>query len=366
MGQDYYGINRRPAYDGMDHDASGREQTLINDNPRAKQIEAVTIVTAADSTKYGVEINSIPAEITSASSGATKTTIRDQLIAKSNGSNTIYNGVIAEAKDADELLVTAREGGKPFTISVYSGDLSIAQEQANAVADPVEFGRIVIHDDIQKRTGKLAKAANLLAQEDTLTLVYDAGVDALVEIEVDGRAYKFEHTQATDAATSVGALATQINARLPAETVNATTDGDDLVLTSELAGKPFKVSAGFGTGRDTGVWTHASNAGKDTDLNKAYAGMTVESARKVVPAGSTRALFPANYPMSVKYDKARLRVEVEADIASNMDVYVRLAANGSLDKLGGVRATANTGCVKLEGAKFIRRIDANFAVVEVP
>lgn len=363
MSQRDYGINRQPAYNGMADDATGRVRTLTNDNPRAAQVDDIQVSTVTNGATYSVTIDTIILSIIA--SAADAATIRNQLIDKINGDWRVNGTVKAEVKDADELTLTALNGGIGYTLQV-SSNLTATSVQANAEADPVPFGVIVVFDDMEKKTGKLAKATNFIAQVDTHTLVFDDGVLALVNIEVGGENYHFQHAMATDANTSVTALAAQINAALPAETVDATVDGDDLVLTSELAGKAFKSSTGFGTGRDTGTWTKASNASIETDLNLAYAGISQAVATQAVKQGATEAEYQPGYPMSIRHDQARLRVVPEEDVAANTEVYVRLAASGSNTRLGGLRATPDTGCVKLEGARFIGRLNNVFARVEVP
>lgn len=367
MGQTSYS-NRMPAgFPGMAFDDTGHVLTALNKSPEVQQITTVTVGTGGAQTMT-LRINGFDSTAVG-EGGDTTTDNATDLAAAVNANRFISGAVVAEASGAD-VVITSRVGGKAFTITAEAGDLSLAATQANAQADPIPFGRATVrtgsgsNDEATILCG-LASAARLAAQVDTLTLTYDAAVDALVTIEYYDPALgeyverSFAHNQATDADTSVAALATQINAVLPANTILASSATNVLTLTSEVAGQPFNVSYGFGTGRDTGAWAHTTNRSASTDVNLALLGVLQYTATQESTDDSNGdSSIPGNSLCNVRAE-GRIDVESEDSSVIGKPVYVRLVANGSLNKLGGFRATPNAGCVKLKGWSWFKEFGSN-------
>jgi hypothetical protein len=348
--------------------------SFTNDDPRAVQVDTVTIDTATDTEVYSVVINGIDIPFTAASAVAAD--IATGLAAAVNASGLVNGTVVATTSTAD-LILTAQIGGVGFTTEEGSNaaKMSLVNTTANATAAAVEFGRAVVSDGLSSGSNKLAKlasSANMTAQVQSLALTYDATVDALVGVTVYDPAtgltqtYNVEHTMATDADTSVIALAGLLNAVLPANTVVVGhTVADTLDFTAEIAGVSFELSYGFGTGADTGAWAHTMDT-LGSDINRDIVGVTLRDLTEMTSlVDGESANYPGGSAMGAMRN-GRMFVEVESDLTNlSNGVFVRLSASGSLDKLGGFAPAAGTGLVKWEGAKWVRQAGSGLAILEL-
>lgn len=378
MGQINYNQNMTAGFPGQAFDQTGLVLTAFNLSPEAKQISTATVGTGGVQT-LTLRINGF--DITYQGVGAEATATQAQALVDAINANAFVSGsVIAEVSGSD-VLVTSRFGGVPFTISAQSGDLTLAATLANAEAAVIPFGRAVV------RTGSgtnqeattlcgLAAAALLTAQVDNLALTYDATVDAIVEIRYydptigDFVTREFAHTQATDAATSITALAAAINGVLPANTVLAEAATNNLTLTAEVAGSPFEVTYGFGPGRDTGAFVHTTNRADATDINRLILGVLQWTATEESTSDANGdSAIPAASGCNVRH-LGRIYVESEDASVVGKPVYLRLVANGSLNKLGGFRATPGAGVIRLNGYAWHKELGSkvnggrNLAVLE--
>lgn len=350
--------------------------TYANKRPEAVQVDTVTIDTATDTEVYSILINGVDIPVTAASAVAAD--IAALFVAAINA-NGLVNGRVLASISGDDVVITGRFEGKGFTTAEGTNAAKMTLVNTTAVdeADPIPFGRLVLVDSDslgEDNFGYLADASQLTAQVDTLLLTYDAAVGAKVSITVYVPAtglwetFDFEHTMATDADTSVIALSAQMEAILPANTVTALHPvADTLTFTAEVAGTPFFLSYGFGTGRDTGAWVHGSNAlSAEVDFAELVAGIALAVKTEEIGDDGETAEYGPNSPMSVG-KKARVYVETEAALTGlNQKVYVRLAANGSLNKLGGFSTGPGTGLVEWKGAKWHRKTNnATLAVLSV-
>lgn len=347
--------------------------TFTNDDPRGAQVDTVTIDTATDTEVYSVEIDGVDIPVTAASAVAADIAIllRDAVNAKQ-----LVNGRVVATASGDDLILTARVGGEGFTTVEGSNaaKMSLVNTTANATANTVPFGRMVVANGLSSNDNKLAKladAADMTAQVQELLLVYDATVIAKVGVEVYDPAtgltsvYEVEHVMATDADTSVIAMAALLNTALPLNTVTVShPTTDTLTFTSDTAGVGFKLSFGFGTGADTGTWTHTMPTPGD-DLASKAVGVTIRDHTQEIPLDSIEAEYDANEAMSVLH-RGRIYVDIEAALTDVTNgVFVRLAANGALDKLGGFAPAAGAGLVRFEGAHWIRQVATGLAVLEL-
>jgi len=366
--------------------AKGITEPFVNDAPRAAQVATYTVSGVVDSTVYTLQIDGVAISITSDAT-ATDQEINDALVAAINAEPLVNGRVIAVGTAATTFTVTARYGGVAFVATESDANLTLAQTTANDEADPVPFGRAVVKAGLgtgpansglaTKRLGRLASATALTAQVDELDLTYDAAVSALITIRYydptigDWVTREFEHTMATDADTSIIALAGLINGQMPASTVIAThPTADTLTLTAEVAGVPFEVSYGFGTGEDTGVWVHTTNRTAYTDVTKALAGVAifeydVETTDDggLLDAGTTQ--YEKNSVMSVARVDSDVCVYAEAAVTEDDPVFVRLVASGALDKLGAFTPTPGAGVVRVPNWEWVRQSQDNLAVLRV-
>lgn len=365
------GLAGDPAHSG----GPAFDATYTNDNPRAKQVDTVTIDTASNAEAYSIFIDGVELTYTSDAS-ATTAEIAQGLADLVNASRLINGRVLATISDPD-LILTARVAGRGFTTT--EGDnaakMTLVNTTANAVADTVAFGLALLANGLSatnNKLAKLAKAGNLTAQVDNLLLVYDATVLAKVDIRYydptvgDFVTRSFEHAMATDADTSVIAMVALINAQMPANTVLAShPTGDTLTLTSEVAGQPFEVSYGFGTGADTGTWTHTTNRSEATDVNAGFVGVSMRDRTQEVEDGATDAVYKAGSAMQVR-EQGAMHVAIEAALSTgNENVYVRLVASGTLTALGGFTPTPGAGVVLLKNARWLRPGDSGRAILQL-
>ena len=381
--QRIYRSNSVAGIPGMAFDSSGDSITAINRDPQATQISTNVIDTATDNENYSLLFFDGSREIIVDSGGSTSETIISTLFRDAINADEVLNGtMVAELSGAD-LVLTARNEGVGFDVQEgqNAGKMTLTATAANGVAADVAFGRAVIGDGVApdgERQAKLAAAAALTAQADSLLLVFDDAVGAKVGVKVYDPAtgltntYSVEHLQTSNADDSVIALAALLNAVLPANTVLVTHPvGDTLLLTSETAGVEFQLEFGFGTARDSGAWTHTSNRGANTSINAAMLGISRVVHTKEKPSPTTPgqnltqdAFYPANSNMNVNR-VGRTWVQPETAPATlNEGVFVRLVADGALDVLGGFSSAPGTGLVRVDRASW-HSFNANVAVIQL-
>lgn len=380
MSQLIYRSNSAAGVPGQPYDDTGQVVTATNQAPQAAQIETVTIDAADNSTTYSLLFfdGAIEVEFTSDAS-ATTAEIVAGLVAAINGEALLSGIVVAAGADPD-AIITARNGGIGFQVALgqNAASMTLVQTQANALADPVPFGRAVI-DDGQgaqgSRLGRLAAAGSLTARQVDLTpaAVNNATYHADVTIEDGGIAQTYHAEFLADgtatAAEIVDGLVAVLNGLLPAETVLAANNSDNLRLTSELAGKDFSYSVGSDAAAAT--WTVAAdNQSRLTDINEAILGLSEVSHinEKPVPAvgqiADQDAVYGPNTPMSVREDgRTWTRPEALPAVLTS-PVFVRLAADGDLDELGGFTATAGAGLARLKRAHW-HKTNGTLAVVQL-
>lgn len=348
--------------------------SYTNDDPRAAQVDTVTIDTATDTEVYSVLIDGIEISFTAASAVAAD--IATGLAAAVNAEPLVNGRVVATTSTAD-LILTASYPGVGFTTAEgqNAAKMSLVNTTANATAAAVEFGRALVANGLSSGSNKLAKlasGANMTAQVQELALTYDATVLALVGVTVYDPAtgqvatYQVEHAMATDADTSVIALAGLLNAVLPANTVDVThPTADTLTFTAEVAGVSFSLEYGFGTGADTGAWAHTVPT-PGNDINRDLVGVSLRDLTEMTSiVDGESANYPGGSAMGVMAN-GRVFVEVETDLSSSADaVYVRLVANGALDVLGGFSTAPGTGLVKWDKARWVRQAGSGLAILEV-
>lgn len=382
--------------EGAPYDATGRVSTAINKDPQAKQVDTITIDTGTDTETYGIDFFDGAFSFSIVATASVAATVAQQLVDEINSDGEdagLINGRVIATRNGDDVVLTAVVEGVGFTSALdeNAAKMTLVLTTANATADPVEFGLLLVGDGANslsqqvgggtgfERLGKLASAANLTAQADTLLLVFDSGVIAKVAVKVYDPAtgitdeYEVEHVMASNADTSVIALVGLLNTDLPANTVIATHPvADTITLTSEIAGVRFELSFGFGTAADTGAWVHVSNSlTPATDVNRAALGIAqvrsrTEKVRPTTPGSiATQASqYAANENMDVRED-GRTWAKPEGTPVLGGDVYVRLVANGSLDRLGGFAGAPGTGLVKLDAGSWFKIANEGFAVLEL-
>ena len=330
----------------------------INDAPRAAQITTVT-VTAVNDTDYALTIDGVLFEYTSDGS-ATEDEIIDDFVAQINADPLINPRVVA-SKSGVTLILTALTGGIGFEYSDDDANLVAVATQANAEADTIDFGVLVMRNGVE-RGAMLASSANFTAQVDELLLTYDAAVVTTVAITYEGVTYVVQHTQATDADTSIIALSDAINYVMPANTVIAShPTADTLTLTAEVPGAEFSVSYGFDSTADTAAFAYSTNKGVATSINRAL-GVTVREHSHEEIAQNDGDQYPAGSDMSV-LRSGRILVETEESVDDGNDVFFGV----SVSEAGKWRGSAAAGYLKLDSARvrWSENLSSSLAVLQV-
>lgn len=270
--------------------------TLINSDPQAVQITAITVDTATNSHAYTFTVDGITVTYT-ADASATKPEIANGIEAAINGDPRIYGSVSADSDGVDVVTLTGQYPGVAFTVAALDALLSQATSQAAAAAAAVPFGRLMISGGFQtnedNELGILVRAGALTAQVDTLAVTYAAGELYGVSIAVDGEEYGVEVEATVDTATTHAALVTALNAILPANTVLAAGTSPNLTLTAEVAGKPFRVSRWLKSGTVARLTLTHTTATRATDINRVAVGVSLFAYDEEI---STIAGVSASYP----------------------------------------------------------------------
>jgi hypothetical protein len=309
--------------------------TVINKSPQAKQVGEIVVDTAANDTDYTVTINGVDITITSDADG-TKPEIAAALAAAINAEPLVRGQVEAESDGVDTVTLTGTFPGLAFTASDADANLTTTEEvTAAADAEAIPFGRLVCstgYTDEGNKHGFLAKSTLLTAQVATLTVDYVATELYGVEVEVDGERYGVEVAADTDDATTSAAIMTALNLKLPANTVVATNpSATTVVLTAEVAGKPFKVSTWQKIGTAASLSVAHTTRSVATDVTKAAVGVSLHTYDEEIPAGETEASYPANAGLKV-CRKGLIWVENSESPSVGDPVYVELAAGASSGK----------------------------------
>lgn len=330
--------------------------TLTNKDPQAVQITEITVDTATNGHLYTITINGV--EVSYQADGATsEIEIANGLEDAINEEPTIYGQVSAESDGVDTVTLTGQYPGEAFTIDDLDALCSASTTQPAAEAASVEFGRLMIsggyQEDEANELGIKAKAAAFTAQVDSYVLVYDASVNIIVDIDVEGEHYHIEHTMASDLDTSGAALVTAVNAVMPANTVLAaySSGSDTFSLTAEKAGMPIKTSITFGAGRDTGAATKTSNYGVDTDLNLKAIGFSVYTTdEEIVEIAGEEAVYPANAGV-LALRKGEIWLECDDTVAAGDALYIEL---GNADTNGRAYPDNSSTRVRLDRGSWQR------------
>lgn len=316
--------------------------TLINSDPQAAQLSTVTISGASNSTLYTVVINGVSVSYLSDAS-ATQQEIADGLVAAINDDPSV-SGLVRAVSGTNAFTVQSRLPGLSgaFTLTEDSAQMSVADTTAAANASPVPFGRALVRT--ADRAGRLISADDFTGAAAQFSFTASNSQVYVINLLVDGVSYAASYTAdgsatateiATGLAAAVDALAIGLDGSV-VETDNLFIQADDGVSFSVGT-----VSAGTGA---IALVSYAA-AVQPHELFIAELTDTFDTSEMIAGGlASGLAGYPPNRNMN-GLRKGRIIVPVEESCAPGDPVYVRLAANGSLDEIGAFRASANAGCV---------------------
>ena len=371
----------RPGLVGMPVNVLHGEGTdvLINKDPQAVEIHTYVIDTATNDATYGI-VMSAPSSRTvefTADGSATKAEVCDGYADAWNADAVARGFATAVSDGVDTVTITGGFPGIEITLAEGSsaGLTTLTNTQDAALADPVKFGRGMVQTewdaDQPDRLGILAKSSALVAQIDTLVIVFEASERYSVDIDVEGTTYKVEVAADTNTSDTVDAIFAAINAAVPANTVIASASGGtDVVITSELAGRPFKTSQGTLLTQSNMVLTNTLG-GVGSDINVALAGVSqrsnsVETAS--LPTATTDdAEWPPNSTITVR-KQGQIWVDATG-VSAKSDVYIELDGTGAdagkfFSSGGATRALVDRDLLQWERDAFSDS-DADIAVLSV-
>lgn len=319
--------------------------TLINSDPQAAQLSTVTISGASNDTLYTVVINGVSISYLSDAS-ATQQEIADGLVAAINDDPSV-SGLVRAVSGSNAFTVQSRLPGLSgaFTITEDSAQMSVALTTAAAAAAPVPFGRAIVRTG--DRAGRLISAADFTGASAQFSFTASNSQVYTINLVVDGVSYAAIYTAdasatateiATGLAAAVDALAIGLDGSV-VETDNLFVQADDGVSFSVGT-----VSAGTGA---IALESYTA-AAQPNELFIAELTDTFDTS-EMIASGLAADLpgYPGNRSMNGAR-RGRYIVPVEESCAPGAPVYVRLAANGSLDAIGSFRASADTGCVRVD------------------
>lgn len=308
---------------------------VVNDSPQTQQVGTIVVDTATNSATYAWTLNGVAMTYV-ADSSTSDSEVATGIAAAINAEPLVRGQVSASAASAT-VTVTSLYPGLAFTLSDTDAKITSTEATtANDEADAVPFGRLVVSTTYQtdeaNRRGGLAKSTAFSAQVDTYAVTYDAGVLINVAIDIEGETYSASHLMATDLDTSLDAIAALLNTALPANSVAVTatpSTATSLVLTSELAGKPFTSRMWFGTGADTGAFTKTSTASISTDVTRAAVGVSVRDLDvEAATVGESDPEYPANAGVRA-LKRGKIWVECAQTVTPGQPVYVELDGTGA-------------------------------------
>lgn len=140
--QSSVGINTLPQLPGVVVTSSQR-MTGVNDAGSALQVDSITVTSAVNATTYTFTIDAIVISILSAASGATTSSIRDQLIAEVRDTDLPVE-VAANPFTAAVLHLTATVPGVSFAVAESDSNLTTASVVASGTTEAIPFGLGVV------------------------------------------------------------------------------------------------------------------------------------------------------------------------------------------------------------------------------
>lgn len=334
----------------------GDDITAANDSPRTAQVATITTpvnptASPGASHTYSLKIDGVLIEFTDDGS-PTRAEIAEGLrdAVKANGA---ANAVAIATATATELVLTARVAGVGFEVSEVDSSLTLTATTANAEAASIPFGRLVALDDMTSSTLKAKSVASSNLTAKSVVVEYVTGTPT-VRFMLEGADAPLE---ATAGGASAADLATAIDAL---DGLDAAAVGSDVTVTASVPGQGFDV-LDIGAGAVLGATTAGDS------INDVALGVTLYDRTQELDLGSDEAKYAPNSAMGVRRS-GRVVVDVESDLAASTqptDVYVRLEANGALDKIGGFSTAAGAGLVKLTRARWVRQIGAGLAELDL-
>lgn len=324
--------------------------SLRNIATRTAQVSRLAVSTATNGATYSWTLLGIALSIVAAS--GTGSVIATAIAAAINDDPVTGAQLIASASSTN-VDITARNAGMSFTLSTSDAKLTATTQTANASDATIPYGRAVAGGG----DGKCSLMSASLFEARAFTFTPTVGNNTAYEMIIvhKGLVYRVSITSDGSATAQevVEAVVTRVNAAMPANTVIATEDNSVVVLTAENEGETIYATAPA----DVGTWETDGDTVENLFRGVALIDATLPNDDGGYAAGKVVGVMRAG----------RVYVSPEDTPTVSSDVYVRVAANGTLDKLGGFRATADSGCVALPRtmARWVEVTADGLAVLQV-
>lgn len=351
--------DQQPCAGSLPDTGARRDARSYRRSGKAKQVTTVTVSSAVDSTVYTLSIGpsaNRPTAVTYTSGvGATTTTIAAGLAAAINA-DADAGALVFATSSAAVITLTGIMGGVSFVVSESDSNLGTPSTTTSASAAPtIYFGTAFAKNASVTDGCKALAAADATAQVVTIAPTAENtteyGVTIIGDFDGDGKdeVYSAVYTSdgsATDAEI-VDAFVARLNDQLPANSVLAANAADDLTLTAEIAGLPFKVTS----------YTSGSNA-FDPAITTAnvlppLAGIALRAQVVEQNASGVGAYADAIAVSGLTEGRAYVRLDASVSpTAGTRSVWVRMTA-GADEVTGAFRAAADsTDCLPLSAWGF--------------
>lgn len=157
--------NQALGFPGQRVGTGHRARTGFNDTGAVRQVDDVTVDTAADATAYQFEVDGIAVQFTSGT-GATVTTIRDGLLAAARALQELEDIASFNPTGTDAIRITAAQQGTGYALTETDVNLSTASVTANVSTQVIPFGRAVVRRTTGANVkGKSIKLPDAASQE---------------------------------------------------------------------------------------------------------------------------------------------------------------------------------------------------------
>lgn len=322
-------------------DRNNHSKCGLNSSPQTAQVGTIVVDTATNSATYTWTINGV--EMTYVADSSTTTTEVATGIAAVINEEPLVRGQVKATSSSATVTLTATTVGSvgSFTASDTDSKLTTTEETtADDDADTVAFGRAIMSQGYasseSERLVCVPTTAKFTAQVITWTIAYvDTTVITVRVYEVRGSERiiiaEVSEAQATSQDASLDALATLLNAALPANTVlaaSAPATATTITFTAEIAGLEFDVEVFVGhEGASLPAATKAETTGPSeaTSLHRAWQGISLYSPSSEAAAiGDTTGVWDSNEGV-VYADRGVVWVDSTQSPTEGDVVYVELA-----------------------------------------
>jgi hypothetical protein len=245
--------------------ASNQDETAMQVGGSAAQVTTMVVSSASEATytwQVGEDSGNLTTLTYAASGTDTTTTIATAIANATNAKVGVSNLVFASSSSAT-VTFTGRQKGASATFVVSESDSKLGTPSNTTTAGDataIPFGTMVERSSATKAVGTAAigsaigsgtytqQVSTITAEGGDITLAAGDVLYATITGDLDGtgvKSYSARTVFRSNAATTLTAFVAAINGVLPANSVIAAVDSDDITFTAEVAGLAFDVSASY-------------------------------------------------------------------------------------------------------------------------